>query len=185
MSWDRNNLAPHALPSFLCDSLSSSSAGLNLGRHPGQFGTFPMVAGNGPNTSIGFSLLTLGTKNAAFASRASDHCGIYCTVLREKYTAFCIHWSKRCFYGFKTLSLFPTDAAKGKGKPWSLLKLVSGHVVFASVKKQNGSWRKHVEQEEDKENCRLCFYQQTKWRLARPRVMSNLRESEKINSRQR
>ena len=53
MSWDRNNLAPHALPSFLRDSLSSSSAGLNLGRHLGQFGMFPMVAGNGPNTSIG------------------------------------------------------------------------------------------------------------------------------------
>ena len=51
MSWDRNNLATHALPSFLCDSLSSSSAGLNLGRHLGQAGTFPMVAGSGPNTS--------------------------------------------------------------------------------------------------------------------------------------
>ena len=51
MSWDRNNLAPHALPSILCDSLSSSSAGLKLGRHLGRFGTFPMVAGNGPNTS--------------------------------------------------------------------------------------------------------------------------------------
>ena len=53
MSWDRNNLAPHALPSILCDSLSPSSAGLNLGRHLGRFGVFPMVAGNGPNTSIG------------------------------------------------------------------------------------------------------------------------------------
>ena len=52
MSWGRNNLATHALPSFLCDSLSSSSAGLNLGRHLGQAGTFPMVAGNGPNTSL-------------------------------------------------------------------------------------------------------------------------------------
>ena len=52
MSWGRNNLATHALPSFLCDSLSSSSAGLNLGRHLGQAGTFPMVAGNGPNTSV-------------------------------------------------------------------------------------------------------------------------------------
>ena len=52
MSWDRNNLPPHALPSILCDSLSSSSAGLNLGRHLGRFGMFPMVAGNGPNTSL-------------------------------------------------------------------------------------------------------------------------------------
>ena len=52
MSWDRNNLAPHALPSVLCDFLSSSSAGLNLGRHLGQFGTFPMVTGKGPNTSV-------------------------------------------------------------------------------------------------------------------------------------
>ena len=52
MSWGRNNLATHALPSFLCDSLSSSSAGLNLGCHLGQAGTFPMVAGNGPNTSL-------------------------------------------------------------------------------------------------------------------------------------
>ena len=57
MSWDRNNLAPHALPSILCDSLSSSSAGLNLGRHLGRFGMFPMVAGNGPNTSVFFNLL--------------------------------------------------------------------------------------------------------------------------------
>ena len=52
MSWDRNNLALHALPSVLCDSFSSSSAGLNLGRHLGRFRTFPMVAGNGPNTSL-------------------------------------------------------------------------------------------------------------------------------------
>ena len=59
MSWDRNNLAPHALPSFLCDSLSPSSAGLNLGRHLGQSGTPPMVAGNGPNTSLSLELLCL------------------------------------------------------------------------------------------------------------------------------
>ena len=59
MSWDRNNLAPHALPSFLCDSLSSSSAGLNLGRHLGQAGMFPMVAGNGPNTSLNYDPLKL------------------------------------------------------------------------------------------------------------------------------
>ena len=52
MSWDRNNLAPHALPSFLCDYLSPSSAGLNLGCHLGQSGTLPMVASNGPNTSL-------------------------------------------------------------------------------------------------------------------------------------
>ena len=52
MSWDRNNLAPHALLSVLCDSLSSSSAWLNLDRHLGRFGMFPMVAGNGPNTSL-------------------------------------------------------------------------------------------------------------------------------------
>ena len=52
MSWDRNNLATHALPSFLCDSLSSSSAGLNLGCHLGQAGTFPMVAGKGPNIPL-------------------------------------------------------------------------------------------------------------------------------------
>ena len=51
MSWDRNNLATHALPTFLCASLSSSSAGLNLGCHLGQ-AAFPMVTGNGPNTSI-------------------------------------------------------------------------------------------------------------------------------------
>ena len=50
MSWDRNNLAPHALPSILCDSFSSSSAGLNLGVHLGRFGMFP-VDGNGLNTS--------------------------------------------------------------------------------------------------------------------------------------
>ena len=48
MSWDRNNLAPHALLSVLCDSLSSFSAGLNLG----QFGVSPMVAGNGLNTTL-------------------------------------------------------------------------------------------------------------------------------------
>ena len=36
MSWGRNNLAPHALLSVLCDSLSSSSAGLNLGGHLGR-----------------------------------------------------------------------------------------------------------------------------------------------------
>ena len=52
MSWDRNNLATHAPPSILRDSLSSSSAGLNLVRHLGQFGMFPVVAGKGPNTSI-------------------------------------------------------------------------------------------------------------------------------------
>ena len=52
MSWDRNNLATHAPPSILCDSLSSSSAGLNLDCHLGRFGLFPMVAGNGPNTSL-------------------------------------------------------------------------------------------------------------------------------------
>ena len=52
MSWDRNNLAPHALISVLCDSLSFSSAGLNLGCHLGQLGMLPMVAGNGPNTSV-------------------------------------------------------------------------------------------------------------------------------------
>ena len=56
MSWDRNNLAPHALLSFLCDSLSPSSAGLNLGRHLGQSGTLPMVASNGPNTSIHYTV---------------------------------------------------------------------------------------------------------------------------------
>ena len=52
MSWGRNNLATHALPSFLCDSLSPPSAGLNPGLHLGQAGTFPMVAGDGPNTSL-------------------------------------------------------------------------------------------------------------------------------------
>ena len=52
MSWDRNNLAPHALPSILCDSLSFSSAGLNLGCHLGQLGMLPMVTGNGLNTSL-------------------------------------------------------------------------------------------------------------------------------------
>ena len=36
MSWGRNNLAPHALLSVFCDSLSPSSAGLNLGRHLGR-----------------------------------------------------------------------------------------------------------------------------------------------------
>ena len=51
MSWDRNNLAPHPLLSFLCDSLSPSLAGLNLSRHLGQSGMLPMVASNGPNTS--------------------------------------------------------------------------------------------------------------------------------------
>ena len=52
MSWGRNNLAPHALLSVLYDSLSSFSAGLNLGRHLGRFGMSPMVVGNRPNTSI-------------------------------------------------------------------------------------------------------------------------------------
>ena len=52
MSWGRNNLAPHALLSVFCDSLSPSSAWLNLGRHLGWLGTFPLVAGNGPNTSV-------------------------------------------------------------------------------------------------------------------------------------
>ena len=51
MSWGRNNLAPHALLSVLCDPLSPFSAGLNLGRHLGPFGAFPLVAGNRPNTS--------------------------------------------------------------------------------------------------------------------------------------
>ena len=41
MSWDRNNLATHAPPSILRDSLSSSSAGLNLVRHLGRFGNVP------------------------------------------------------------------------------------------------------------------------------------------------
>ena len=59
MSWDRNNLAPHARPSILCDSLSPSSAGLNLGRHLGRFGVFPMVAGNGPNTSIAYGVSSI------------------------------------------------------------------------------------------------------------------------------
>ena len=57
MSWGRNNLAPHALLSVLCDSLSLFSAGLNLGRHLGRhlspLGAFPLVAGNRPNTSLG------------------------------------------------------------------------------------------------------------------------------------
>ena len=57
MSWDRNNLATHAPPSILRDSLSSSSAGLNLGRHLGRFGMFPMVTGNGLNTSLTLILL--------------------------------------------------------------------------------------------------------------------------------
>ena len=52
MSWGRNNLAPHALLSVLCDSLSSFSAGLNLGCHLGRFGMSPMVDGNRPNTSL-------------------------------------------------------------------------------------------------------------------------------------
>ena len=41
MSWGRNNLAPHALLSVLCDPLSPFSAGLNLGRHLGPFGGVP------------------------------------------------------------------------------------------------------------------------------------------------
>ena len=61
MSWDRNNLATHAPPSILRDSLSSSSAGLNLGRHLGRFGMFPMVAGNGLNTSLGYVAFLLGS----------------------------------------------------------------------------------------------------------------------------
>ena len=52
MSWGRNNLAPHALLSVLCDPLSPFSAGLNLGRHLGQFGMSPMVVANRPNTSV-------------------------------------------------------------------------------------------------------------------------------------
>ena len=56
MSWGRNNLAPHALLSVLCDSLSSFSAGLNLGCHLGRFGMSPMVDGNRPNTSIDISI---------------------------------------------------------------------------------------------------------------------------------
>ena len=55
MSWGRNNLAPHALLSVLCDSLSSFSAGLNLGCHLEQLGMPPMVASNGPNTSSTYS----------------------------------------------------------------------------------------------------------------------------------
>ena len=57
MSWDGNNLAPHALPSILYDSLSPPSAGLKLGRHLGWFGMFSMVAGNGLNTSQGLDHL--------------------------------------------------------------------------------------------------------------------------------
>ena len=63
MSWDRNNLAPHALLSFLCDSLSPSSAGLNLGRHLGrhlgQSGTLPMVASKTVHKKLSKNLMTL------------------------------------------------------------------------------------------------------------------------------
>ena len=52
MSWGRNNLPPHALLSVLCDPLSLSSAWLILVVILGRFRLSPVVAGNGPNTSI-------------------------------------------------------------------------------------------------------------------------------------
>ena len=101
MSWDRNNLAPHALPSFLCDSLSSSSAGLNLGRHLGQSGPFPMVAGNGPNTSIAFfgswvrlrvrtNFWTLQARLREVSSRILGLLSTYCTVHMRLFFIFWI-----------------------------------------------------------------------------------------------
>ena len=50
--WDRNNLAPHAPSSVLYASLSPPPAWLILVVILGRFRLSPMVAGNGPNTSI-------------------------------------------------------------------------------------------------------------------------------------
>ena len=52
MSWGRNNLAPHALLSILCDPLSPFSAGLNLVVILVCSGCSPLVAGNRPNISL-------------------------------------------------------------------------------------------------------------------------------------